>query len=79
MKRGQVIKVSPDDNTPVMSWPIFTNRAGRFVVEGISAGDYLIEVGSAKGNFQIYDSEKRFVKVGRITLKQTNLKGNSNK
>lgn len=79
MKRGQVIKVSPDDNTPVMSWPIFTNRAGRFVVEGISAGDYLIEVGSAKGNFQIDDSEKRFVKVGRITLKQTNLKGNSNK
>ncbi|MFC3030993.1 fimbria/pilus outer membrane usher protein [Pseudoalteromonas fenneropenaei] len=67
MKRGRVIKLTGSD-AKALSWPFFTNRTGRFVLEGISAGDYRIELDDYRGTFSVQDSEERFVKIGTVTL-----------
>ncbi|MGA4607231.1 fimbria/pilus outer membrane usher protein [Pseudoalteromonas maricaloris] len=79
--RGQVIRQSnagDSDNAPI-NRTFFTNRVGRFVVEGISKGSYLIEINDIVGRFTVNDGEKRFIKVGTITLEQAQLQGDPNK
>ncbi|KKE81875.1 fimbria/pilus outer membrane usher protein [Pseudoalteromonas luteoviolacea] len=68
MKRGRIVKIQPDTDTQPQNWPFFTNRTGRFVIEGISTGQYLVELGDMIGQFSITDTEQRFVKLGTITL-----------
>ncbi|MBD1581093.1 fimbria/pilus outer membrane usher protein [Pseudoalteromonas sp. S16_S37] len=77
MQRGHVIKRRNNDDgaTQTLRRAFFTNRTGRFVVEGISVGDYIIELDDAKGAFSITDVENRFIRIGTIKLEQTQLKG----
>lgn len=77
MQRGRIVKRQTDidaDNQP-QSWPFFTNRTGRFVIEGISTGQYLVELGDMTGLINISGTEQRFVRVGTITLQAAQPKG----
>ncbi|WP_440056767.1 fimbria/pilus outer membrane usher protein (plasmid) [Pseudoalteromonas sp. T1lg65] len=80
MQRGQVTKRQNIDSSleTHLTRPFFTNRTGRFVVEGLSVGDYLIEVEGNIGTFSVQEAEQKFVKVGEIKLDQAQLQGDSN-
>ncbi|KZN69805.1 pilus assembly protein PapC [Pseudoalteromonas luteoviolacea S4060-1] len=80
MKRGRVVKtqVSSDNELAPLSVPIFTNRTGRFVVEGISIGDYVVEINGMTGQFSISDKEQRFIRVGALTLTKSQPEGGEN-
>ncbi|MCF2857666.1 fimbria/pilus outer membrane usher protein [Pseudoalteromonas sp. SMS1] len=81
MKRGRVIKLQEQtniDNT-AESIPIFTNRTGRFVVEGISVGNYAVEINEMTGQFSVTDAEQRFIRVGALQLTHSQSKGGDNK
>ena len=81
MKRGRVLKKPPlhsnDKTVPTIA--IFTNRTGRFVVEGISVGNYMVEINGMIGQFKISDVEQRFVRVGTLELVHSPSTGDDNK
>ncbi|KZN44490.1 fimbria/pilus outer membrane usher protein [Pseudoalteromonas luteoviolacea] len=82
MKRGRIIKQYAGDSdnknttdTQAQSWAFFTNRTGRFVVEGISTGHYRIELDELSGQFSIADTAQRFVRLGTISTHIAQPKG----
>ncbi len=79
MQRGLAIKQQNSDarETAPLSRAFFTNRVGRFVVEGISVGEYIIEINDFKGRFQVKDTEQRFITINTITLEKGHSKGDS--
>ncbi|WP_240503679.1 fimbria/pilus outer membrane usher protein [Pseudoalteromonas amylolytica] len=81
MQRGRVIKQQNTDGQKAqpLSRAFFTNRAGRFVVEGISVGEYLIELNDTQGTFLIEDTEQRFIRIGTLTLEKIPSKGDASK
>ncbi|WP_261592562.1 fimbria/pilus outer membrane usher protein [Pseudoalteromonas holothuriae] len=82
MQRGYVMKQQNDitSNEAPLKRAFFTNRTGRFVIEGISTGNYVIKLGNTTGYFTVKDVEKRFIRVGTIELKQQALsKGGTRK
>ncbi|TQF67972.1 fimbria/pilus outer membrane usher protein [Pseudoalteromonas luteoviolacea] len=80
MKRGRVIKQREKNNkdTAPLNIAIFTNRTGRFVVEGISIGDYVVEINGMTGQFSVTDVEQRFIRVGALELEKSQSKGGDN-
>lgn len=51
--------------------PFFTNRAGRFVADGLAPGRYRIVIGGvAKGEFTVPEKGEGMVDVGTITLQE---------
>ncbi|MEJ6476612.1 fimbria/pilus outer membrane usher protein [Pseudoalteromonas piscicida] len=79
--RGRVIQQLPAGSRAQipMDSAFFTNRAGRFVVEGIGIGKYIIEIDDAVGQFTITDTEQGFVKLGTIVVKQAQHEGEPTK
>ncbi|BBN82562.1 hypothetical protein PA25_25470 [Pseudoalteromonas sp. A25] len=75
MQRGHVTKRHKNDNSQPLRRPFFTNRVGRFVVEGVSIGEYIIELNDVKGTFSIADTDTRFIRLGTIKLEQAQSKG----
>ncbi|MDK2596096.1 fimbria/pilus outer membrane usher protein [Pseudoalteromonas obscura] len=77
MKRGRIVKQQNAESADpqAQSWPFFTNRAGRFVVEGISLGHFDIELNNLVGQLNIADTEQRFVRIGKVVLKPAQPKG----
>ncbi|MFT4928787.1 MAG: outer membrane usher protein [Phenylobacterium sp.] len=63
LQRGKVVDASGE-----YSKSFFTNRAGRFVIEGIGAGEFTVHLNGSLGYFTIAESEQRFVKLGKIML-----------
>lgn len=61
LQRG---KISNDD----FSATLFTNRKGRFVVEGIGTGEYIIEFGERTAKITIEPAEISLVRLGSIRL-----------
>ncbi|KAF7771132.1 outer membrane usher protein [Pseudoalteromonas citrea] len=81
MKRGRVFKqqtLKGGDHVAT-DIAIFTNRTGRFVVEGISVGNYIVEINGMTGQFSIADIEQRFIRVGALELTNSQSKGGDNK
>ena len=60
------------------SYKFFTNRTGRFVIEGIGAGEYQIQFEKTYGHFEVQESQQRFVKLGTIILGDKSTKGDNN-
>ncbi|WP_247671054.1 fimbria/pilus outer membrane usher protein [Pseudoalteromonas sp. MMG005] len=81
MKRGTVFKKQPlnSKDKALTGIAIFTNRTGRFVVEGIGVGKYIVEIGGMIGHFSITDVEQRFIRLGSLELAKSQLKGGDNK
>lgn len=46
----------------------FTNRKGRFVVEGIGSGEYTVTVGNKAAKVIIEESDKSLIRLGTFTL-----------
>lgn len=65
LKRGTVKQSGHD-----FSRTFFTNRAGRFVVEGIAPGNFTLELKGLTGTLTIVEGEERFIDVGEIKLNQ---------
>lgn len=63
LKRGTVTQSGHD-----FSKTVFTNRAGRFVVEGIGPGEFLIQFKGLSGKLVVEDGEERFIDIGDIRL-----------
>ncbi|TMP42896.1 pilus assembly protein PapC [Pseudoalteromonas citrea] len=81
MKRGRVFKkhgLNSNDKAE-SAIAIFTNRTGRFVVEGISVGNYVVEINGMTGQFNVSDTEQRFIRVGTLELMKGPSKGGDNK
>ncbi|NQZ11816.1 MAG: pilus assembly protein PapC, partial [Algicola sp.] len=70
LKRGKVIQQGEglEDN---YIKAFFTNRAGRFVIEGVGYGEFTVQLDGVEGHFTIPESEQRFVDVGTIMLLKT--------
>ena len=81
LQRGKVILISGVDSAlsdaedknrqgqpAVKSYAFFTNRAGRFVIEGIGAGVYEVQWQDNRGQFEIEASEERFINMGKLNL-----------
>ncbi|MEZ8472650.1 pilus assembly protein PapC [Vibrio cyclitrophicus] len=64
------------------SYPFFTNKGGRFVIEGIGSGDYRIETinSNATGIISIPESDDNLLRLSDIQLEQgaNNVQSNSN-
>ncbi len=63
LKRGIVKQTGHE-----FSKTFFTNRAGRFVVEGIGSGTFTLEIEGLLGEFTVDDTELRFIDIGDIQL-----------
>lgn len=72
--------VKDAENTPIalqrgtitaanFSGNVFTNRKGRFVIEGIGPGDYVIEINGKKAQITIKESDISLIRLGNITLR----------
>lgn len=74
LKRGMVIQIDAVPQPPIKGQEqgqrkvFFTNRAGRFVLEGVGAGEFILQIKGREGHFTIAESEQRFVDVGTIIL-----------
>ena len=73
LQRGIVERL--DAEGAPLNLNFFTNRTGRFVVEGIGAGEYRVRLGERAGRLVIVESQQRFVNVGTVTLSEQ-LRGN---
>lgn len=74
LKRGSV-KGKNNGSGIAFNQSFFTNRVGRFVIEGIGTGDFDIQLEDVMGDFTIVESDQRFVNLGTITLIKTNTEG----
>jgi outer membrane usher protein len=52
-------------------YSIFTNKVGRFVIEGARPGIYDIHLGPFKGSVNIESPDSNLVQVGKIILEQS--------
>ena len=75
--------VKDSDNNPVslqrgtitgdgFSATLFTNRKGRFVIEGIGVGDYQIKFGDSEANIQIPEGDISLIRLGIVKLQKIN-------
>lgn len=51
-------------------WPIFTNKKGRFVAEGLATGRYKIIVNNQQGYFEVTEQPQggRLIRIGNVYL-----------
>lgn len=73
LTRGKVVQPGTEIQPgKVFSKAFFTNRKGRFVIEGVGFGDFTLQLQGATGHFTIVESDQRFVDAGTIILTDVN-------
>lgn len=73
LQRGKVVQLNDqvecaEPACVPQTYSLFTNRTGRFVIEGIGAGKYRVQLKEGSGYFEVKESTQRFVKLGTIIL-----------
>lgn len=71
LQRGKIESLSNAAGKD-FSAALFSNRRGRFVIEGIGTGEYIVRFGNQSAVFTIEPADISLVRLGTITLSQNN-------